>query len=129
VIFGVIEKESLKAMADLSRREAAMLFPLVILVIFFGFYPAPILDVFGASVDNLVNQVVAGIEAASRSPRRNSSDRVHPVMLETHIGADMLVALPEIFWRWPPWRCSCSACSARTSRPIWSTPPAWWCSR
>jgi NADH-quinone oxidoreductase subunit M len=65
VIFGVIEKESLKAMADLSRREATMLFPLVILVIFFGFYPAPILDVFGASVDNLVNQVVAGIEAAS----------------------------------------------------------------
>ena len=65
VIFGVIEKESLKAVADLSRREATMLFPLVILVIFFGFYPAPILDVFGASVDNLVNQVVAGIEAAS----------------------------------------------------------------
>jgi NADH-quinone oxidoreductase subunit M len=65
VIFGVIEKESLKAMADLSRREATMLFPLVILVIFFGFYPAPILDVFGASVDNLVTQVVAGIEAAS----------------------------------------------------------------
>jgi NADH-quinone oxidoreductase subunit M len=65
VIFGVIEKESLKALADLSRREAAMLFPLAILVIFFGVYPAPILDVFGASVDNLVNQVVAGIEAAS----------------------------------------------------------------
>ena len=65
VIFGVIEKESLKAMADLSRREAVMLFPLVILVIFFGVYPAPLLDVFGASVDNLVNQVVAGIEAAS----------------------------------------------------------------
>jgi NADH-quinone oxidoreductase subunit M len=65
VFFGVIEKESLRAMADLSRREAVMLFPLVILVIFFGFYPAPLLDVFGASVDNLVNQVMAGIEAAS----------------------------------------------------------------
>ena len=65
VIFGVIEKESLKAMADLSRREAIMLFPLVILVILFGVYPAPILDVFGAAVDNLVNQVVAGANAAS----------------------------------------------------------------
>jgi NADH-quinone oxidoreductase subunit M len=65
VFFGVIEKESLRAMADLSRREAVMLFPLVILVIFFGFYPAPLLDVFGASVDNLVKQVMAGIEAAS----------------------------------------------------------------
>jgi NADH-quinone oxidoreductase subunit M len=71
VIFGVIEKESLKAMADLSRREATMLFPLVILVIFFGFYPAPILDVFGASVDNLVNQVVAGLEAASQITAAN----------------------------------------------------------
>jgi hypothetical protein len=39
VIFGVIEKESLKAMADLSRREAVMLFPLVILVLFFGDLP------------------------------------------------------------------------------------------
>jgi NADH-quinone oxidoreductase subunit M len=65
VIFGVIEKEGLKAMADLSRREAVMLFPLVILVVFFGVYPAPILDVFGASVDNLVDQVVAGVNAAS----------------------------------------------------------------
>ncbi len=65
VIFGVIEKESLKAMADLSRREAVMLFPLVILVLFFGIYPAPLLDVFGASVDNLVSQVMAGLEAAS----------------------------------------------------------------
>jgi NADH-quinone oxidoreductase subunit M len=65
VIFGVIEKESLKAMADLSRREAVMLFPLVILVIFFGFYPAPLLDVFGASVDNLVGQVTAGLDASA----------------------------------------------------------------
>jgi NADH-quinone oxidoreductase subunit M len=65
VIFGVIEKESLKAMVDLSRREAVMLFPLVILVIFFGFYPAPLLDVFGASVDNLVGQVTAGLDASA----------------------------------------------------------------
>jgi NADH-quinone oxidoreductase subunit M len=64
VIFGVIEKESLRAMADLSRREAAMLIPLVVLVVFFGFYPAPVLDVFGASVDNLVSQVTAGLDAA-----------------------------------------------------------------
>jgi NADH-quinone oxidoreductase subunit M len=64
VIFGAIEKESLKAMADLSRREAVMLFPLVVLVVFFGVYPAPILDIFGASVDNLVNQVTARADAA-----------------------------------------------------------------
>jgi NADH:ubiquinone oxidoreductase subunit 4 (subunit M) len=37
----------------------------VILVIFFGFYPAPLLDVFGASVDNLVGQVTAGLDASA----------------------------------------------------------------
>jgi NADH-quinone oxidoreductase subunit M len=61
VIFGVIEKESLRAILDMNRREAAALFPLVILTIYFGFYPAPILDLFGASVENLVRQVTAGM--------------------------------------------------------------------
>lgn len=62
VIFGVIEKESLRAILDMNRREAAALFPLVILTIYFGFYPAAILDVFGASVENLVQQLTAGID-------------------------------------------------------------------
>ncbi len=44
VIFGALEKESLKALLDLSGREKLILYPLVILTIFFGVYPAPVFD-------------------------------------------------------------------------------------
>ena len=53
VIFGALTKESLKGMLDLDAREIAVLVPLVLLTILFGFYPAPILDATAASV-NLV---------------------------------------------------------------------------
>jgi NADH-quinone oxidoreductase subunit M len=66
VIFGVLEKEHLKSMLDLSRREMALLMPLVILTIFFGVYPAPILDVTAASVDLLVGNYNAALAAAGR---------------------------------------------------------------
>lgn len=56
VIFGVLEKENLKAILDMSPREMAVIVPLIILTIFFGFYPAPILDATAASVEQLVNQ-------------------------------------------------------------------------
>ncbi|HHG89303.1 MAG TPA: NADH-quinone oxidoreductase subunit M [Devosia sp.] len=56
VIFGALEKEALKAILDLDKREIAVMAPLIILTIFFGFYPAPILDATAASVDALVNQ-------------------------------------------------------------------------
>jgi NADH-quinone oxidoreductase subunit M len=64
IIFGALEKESLKAMLDLSRREKVILYPLVALVIFFGVYPMPILDVTAASVENLLNNYTAAIQSA-----------------------------------------------------------------
>ena len=64
VIFGVLEKDSLKALLDLSTREKVLLYPLVILVIFYGVYPAPVFDATAASVDNLVNQYSAAVSAA-----------------------------------------------------------------
>ena len=63
VIFGALEKPSLKRMLDLSPREIAILAPLVLLTIFYGIYPAPVLDVTAASVKNLV----AHYEAAQKS--------------------------------------------------------------
>ena len=45
IIFGKLEKASLKSIADLTWREAAVMTPLVVLTILFGFYPAPVLDV------------------------------------------------------------------------------------
>ena len=64
VIYGVLSKESLKNLLDLSPRERTVIYPLVVLVIFFGVYPAPILDATAASVDALVNKVSLTLEAA-----------------------------------------------------------------
>ncbi|NKN36790.1 NADH-quinone oxidoreductase subunit M [Agrobacterium sp. a22-2] len=64
VVFGPLEKESLKALLDLSPREQVILYPLIALTIFFGFYPAPINDVTAASVDALLNHYSAALQAA-----------------------------------------------------------------
>jgi NADH-quinone oxidoreductase subunit M len=63
VIFGVLSKESLKGLLDLSTREKAVIYPLVVLVIFFGVYPAPIFDATAASVQALVNNVTVSLDA------------------------------------------------------------------
>jgi NADH-quinone oxidoreductase subunit M len=65
VIFGPLEKPSLKGLSDLSLREIAILAPLVLLTILYGFYPAPVLDVTAASVKNLVTQYEAAIRPAA----------------------------------------------------------------
>ena len=65
VIFGALEKENLKSLLDLSTREKLILYPMAALVIFFGIYPAPIMDVTAASVDALLNNYNLHIEAAS----------------------------------------------------------------
>ncbi|MGB3537063.1 MAG: NADH-quinone oxidoreductase subunit M [Mesorhizobium sp.] len=64
IIYGALTKDSLKAMLDLSAREKAILYPLVILIIFFGVYPAPVLDATTQSVQNLVTNVTASIDTA-----------------------------------------------------------------
>ena len=64
VIFGVLEKESLKSILDLSGREKLILYPLVALVILFGVYPVPVFDVTNASVEALVSNYNEAIEAA-----------------------------------------------------------------
>jgi NADH-quinone oxidoreductase subunit M len=61
VIFGKLEKPSLAGILDLSLREKAILVPLVVLTIFFGVYPRPIMDVTAASVDNLIVNYQAAI--------------------------------------------------------------------
>ncbi|MFN0217419.1 MAG: NADH-quinone oxidoreductase subunit M [Hyphomicrobium sp.] len=65
VIFGALEKPSLKGLLDLSPREIAILAPLVLLTIFYGVYPAPVLDVTAASVKNLVQNYEAAIKPAA----------------------------------------------------------------
>ncbi len=64
VIFGPMEKESLKSLLDLSGREKLILYPLVVAIIYFGVYPTPVFDVTQASVDALLANYQSAIEAA-----------------------------------------------------------------
>jgi len=63
VMFGVLDKSSLMTIADLNARELVLLVPLVLLTIYYGFHPQPILDASAASVDHLIK----GYEAALQS--------------------------------------------------------------
>ncbi len=65
VVFGQLNKESLKSILDMSLREKIIIVPLLLLTILFGFYPMPILDVTAASVDNLIANYQAALTAAS----------------------------------------------------------------
>ncbi|MCA0257390.1 MAG: NADH-quinone oxidoreductase subunit M [Proteobacteria bacterium] len=66
VIFGALEKDSLKSLLDLSAREKLVLYPLLALTIFFGVYPAPVFDATAASVDALIHNYEAALKAASQ---------------------------------------------------------------
>jgi len=64
VVFGALEKESLKGLLDLSLREKFILYPLIALTIFLGAYPAPIFEATAASVELMVNNYQAELQAA-----------------------------------------------------------------
>jgi len=55
VVFGTLTKADLKEMLDLNKREVAIFAPLVVLTLFFGVYPEPVLNVLHESVNNLIH--------------------------------------------------------------------------
>ena len=55
IIFGKIENNQLEKMHDLKRFELVILFCLVVPIIFFGFYPEPLMNSIEASVENVIN--------------------------------------------------------------------------
>lgn len=54
IIFGLLEKPALAAMRDLSWREGAVFAPLVVLTIFYGVRPAPVIDSSAAAIGALI---------------------------------------------------------------------------
>jgi NADH-quinone oxidoreductase subunit M len=54
VVFGETKQPALKSIPDLDRREMLLLAPLVVLVIYYGVQPGPILDASAASVEQIV---------------------------------------------------------------------------
>jgi len=65
VIFGKLEKPSLQAIPDIDRREAMVLGPLLVLVIYYGIRPGPILNASAAAVDQVVVKYQAAVGAAT----------------------------------------------------------------
>ena len=63
MMYGPLEKPSLRAISDLGYREILVFAPLVLLVVFFGFYPAPLLDVTAVAVKKLVSNYEAALKA------------------------------------------------------------------
>tara|TARA_R110000868_G_scaffold61382_2_gene186459 strand:- start:4470 stop:6041 length:1572 start_codon:yes stop_codon:yes gene_type:complete len=92
VIFGALTKESLKGILDLDLREKVMLYPLIVLTIVFGFYPAPILDTTAAAVDNLVSHYAVSV---GLDPAVSLADAQAPlVYAEPVAGAEAPAAEP-----------------------------------
>ena len=62
VVFGALEKESLKSILDLNLREKVILIPMIILTIFFGVYPEPIFAAIHGPVAQIVQHYDAVLE-------------------------------------------------------------------
>jgi NADH-quinone oxidoreductase subunit M len=58
VIFGDVANEQVAGLSDISRREYLVLGALAIAVIVMGVWPAPLLEVMGPTIDNLVIQLM-----------------------------------------------------------------------
>ncbi len=54
VIFGQTKNEEIKNLKDTNKLEFLMLSTLAIFIVFFGFYPTPLMETFNVSVDNLI---------------------------------------------------------------------------
>jgi len=67
VIWGEMTKPSLKAITDVDRRELTILVPLVVLTIFFGVYPRPILATSEVAVNALVESYKQANATAGRA--------------------------------------------------------------
>jgi len=66
VMNGKLEKPSLAGILDLDWRERIILIPLVLVTIFYGVYPAPVLNASEAAVQALVTKTQAAIGAAGK---------------------------------------------------------------
>ncbi len=57
IIFGALIKDDLSEMFDLTKREIIIFLPLIILTIFIGLYPKPIINIIEPSTEKIVNQI------------------------------------------------------------------------
>ena len=63
VVYGTLEKPALAGILDLNRREMVTFAPLVLLVIYYGVQPGPILDTFAPPTEALLKGVETAMSA------------------------------------------------------------------
>ena len=63
IIFGKIVNEEVKSMTDLKRFEIVILLTLVIPILFFGFYPEPLMSSIEVSVENVLEMYNTNINS------------------------------------------------------------------
>jgi len=63
VIFGSTNNSEIKRLKDVNKSEILMLATLAFFVIFFGFYPVPIMETFSVSVNSLINNYQIALTA------------------------------------------------------------------
>jgi len=56
VVFGKITNPEIKNMLDLNKTEIGIFVSLVFLIMFFGFYPEPLLNTTDISINNLIEK-------------------------------------------------------------------------
>jgi NADH-quinone oxidoreductase subunit M len=57
VIYGEIANDGVRGLTDINRREIIILASLAAMVLLFGLWPAPLLEVMGPSVENLLEHI------------------------------------------------------------------------
>ncbi len=57
VVFGDVANDNVAALQDINGREFVILASLAIVVLVFGLWPAPLVEIMQASVDNLLAHV------------------------------------------------------------------------
>ena len=62
VIFGTVNNSEIKNLSDVNKSEIIMLTTLAFFVIFFGFYPIPLMDTFNVSVNSLIDNYHAAVK-------------------------------------------------------------------
>jgi len=60
VMFGKVVSAEVEAMERISRREVLIFAPLTVLVLWFGIYPASLLDVMESSIQIILDSAAAG---------------------------------------------------------------------
>ena len=64
VIFGKLERDDCRAFADLSAREMAIMAPLIVVILWMGFYPDSFLHDTTASVATLIHNYQSALADA-----------------------------------------------------------------